>query len=401
MLTFEDPVEFVHSSKKALINQREIGKDSATYASAMRGALREDPDIIVVGDMRDPETIRLALLASETGHLVVATMQTTGAAATIDKLVESFPSEEQQQVRTSLSESLKLIVSQVLVPHANGTARIGIFELLTSTSSVRALIRDGRTLQLASAMMIGRGVGMQTIDGSLEERYRAGDITFETAMQYAQSKEQFAKIKTEAGQHHGGQTGGAGTSACRSARETWPACACGRAEAVMSNAPGQNLARQTPGERQVRVNDRIGRFLKLMKDWGASDLHLSVGRPPLFRVDGVISEVRYRSLTDGDFRTLIEPITPPHLWNQYERTGDVDFAYDLPGISRYRVNLFRQQRGMAAVFRNLSSTLISIDRLNLPEQVITASSICARASCWSPAPPARASRRRSRPSSTR
>ncbi|MBL8933809.1 MAG: PilT/PilU family type 4a pilus ATPase [Archangium sp.] len=106
-----------------------------------------------------------------------------------------------------------------------------------------------------------------------------------------------------------------------------------------------------------------------MKDWGASDLHLSVGRPPLFRVDGVISEVRYRNLTDGDFRTLIEPITPPHLWNQYERTGDVDFAYDLPGVSRYRVNLFRQQRGMAAVFRNLSSTLVSIDRLNLPEQV--------------------------------
>ncbi len=137
----------------------------------------------------------------------------------------------------------------------------------------------------------------------------------------------------------------------------------------MSNAPGPNLSRQTPGERQVRVNDRIGRFLKLMKDWGASDLHLSVGRPPLFRVDGVISEVRYRNLTDGDFRTLIEPITPPHLWNQYERTGDVDFAYDLPGVSRYRVNLFRQQRGMAAVFRNLSASLVSIDRLNLPEQV--------------------------------
>ncbi|MDP3238036.1 MAG: PilT/PilU family type 4a pilus ATPase [Myxococcales bacterium] len=137
----------------------------------------------------------------------------------------------------------------------------------------------------------------------------------------------------------------------------------------MSNAPGPNLSRQTPGERQVRVNDRIGRFLKLMKDWGASDLHLSVGRPPLFRVDGVISEVRYRNLSDGDFRTLIEPITPPHLWNQYERTGDVDFAYDLPGVSRYRVNLFRQQRGMAAVFRNLSASLVSIDRLNLPEQV--------------------------------
>ncbi|MBE2250533.1 MAG: PilT/PilU family type 4a pilus ATPase [Myxococcus sp.] len=194
VLTFEDPVEFVHLSKKALVNQREIGKDSASYASAMRGALREDPDIIVVGDMRDPETIRLALLASETGHLVVATMQTTGAAATIDKLVESFPAEEHQQVRTSLSESLKLVVSQVLVPHASGASRVGIFEVLTSTSSVRALIRDGRTLQLASAMLIGRGAGMQTIDGSLEERLRAGDITYEVALQYAQNKENFARL---------------------------------------------------------------------------------------------------------------------------------------------------------------------------------------------------------------
>lgn len=199
ILTFEDPVEFVHLPKKALINQREIGKDSASYASAMRGALREDPDIIVVGDMRDPETIRLALLASETGHLVVATMQTTGAVATIDKLVESFPSDEQQQVRVGLSESLKLIVSQVLVPHANGAGRVGIFEVLASTSSVRALIRDGRTLQLPSAMLIGRSQGMQTIDGSLEERLRAGDITFETAMQYAQNKESFAKLASAQG----------------------------------------------------------------------------------------------------------------------------------------------------------------------------------------------------------
>ncbi|MCA3012530.1 MAG: PilT/PilU family type 4a pilus ATPase [Myxococcaceae bacterium] len=131
------------------------------------------------------------------------------------------------------------------------------------------------------------------------------------------------------------------------------------------------MSQQPParGGADRRVNDRIGRFLKLMKDWNASDLHLSVGRPPLFRVDGVISEVRYRNLSDGDFRTLIAPITPPHLWNQYEQTGDVDFAYDLPGVSRYRVNLFRQQRGMAAVFRNLSANLVSIDRLNLPEQV--------------------------------
>jgi twitching motility protein PilT len=195
VLTFEDPVEFVHLPKKALINQREIGRDSATYASAMRGALREDPDVIVVGDMRDPETVRLALLASETGHLVVATMQTTGAAATIDKLVDAFPPEEQHQVRGGLAESLKLIVSQVLVPRADGKGRMAVFEILKSTSSVRSLIRDGKTLQLPSTMMIGRSVGMQTLDGALEERLRAGHITFETALHFAQSKDAFAKLR--------------------------------------------------------------------------------------------------------------------------------------------------------------------------------------------------------------
>lgn len=195
VLTFEDPVEFVHVPKRSLINQREIGRDSATYASAMRGALREDPDVIVVGDMRDPETIRLALLAAETGHLVVATMQTTGAATTLDKLVDSFPPDEQQQVRGALSESLKLIVSQVLVPTADGKGRVGIFEVLKSTSSVRSLIREGKTLQLPSAMVTGRALGMQTLDGALEERVRAGQVSFETALKFAQSKEQFLKLK--------------------------------------------------------------------------------------------------------------------------------------------------------------------------------------------------------------
>ncbi|MBX7114095.1 MAG: PilT/PilU family type 4a pilus ATPase [Myxococcaceae bacterium] len=107
----------------------------------------------------------------------------------------------------------------------------------------------------------------------------------------------------------------------------------------------------------------------MMKDWNASDLHLSVGRAPMFRIDGVINEIRYRALTDGDYKTLIEPITPPHLWQQFMNTGDVDFAYDLPGVSRYRVNLFRQQRGMGAVMRNLSSSLISIQKLNLPDVI--------------------------------
>jgi len=115
--------------------------------------------------------------------------------------------------------------------------------------------------------------------------------------------------------------------------------------------------------------NRIARFFRLMKDWGASDMHLSVGRPPMFRIAGRIDAIRYRTLSDGDFRTLVEPITPPHVWAQFEATGDVDFAYELPGVSRFRVNLFRQERGMGGVFRNLASNLVSLAKLNLPESM--------------------------------
>jgi twitching motility protein PilT len=193
ILTFEEPVEYVHAPRKALINQREIGRDSATYASAMRAGLREDPDVVVVGDLRDPETIRLALLAAETGHLVIATMQTTGAAATVDKLVDAFPAQEQIQVRGALAASLKVVVSQILVPRADGRGRVGVFEVLRSTSPVRALIREGKTVQLPSAMVIGRHAGMQTLDGALEERVRTGVITAEVALRYAPNPEQLQK----------------------------------------------------------------------------------------------------------------------------------------------------------------------------------------------------------------
>jgi twitching motility protein PilT len=196
VLSLEDPIEFLHTPKKALINQREIGRDSQSFAAAMRGALREDPDVIIVGELRDKETMRLAMVAAETGHLVIATMQTTGATATIDKLIESFPSDEQHQIRIQLAGSLKLIVSQILVPRADGRARVAVFEILKSTSSVRATIRDGKTFQLGSAMQIGRSHGMLTLDASLEQLLADGAITFETAYAYAQKKELFTKGKT-------------------------------------------------------------------------------------------------------------------------------------------------------------------------------------------------------------
>jgi twitching motility protein PilT len=202
VLSLEDPIEFLHTPKKALINQREIGRDSKTFAAAMRGALREDPDVIVVGELRDKETMRLAMVAAETGHLVIATMQTTSATATVDKLVESFPAEEQTQIRVQLAGSLKLVVSQILLPRADGRGRVAAFEILKSTSPVRAIIRDGKTHQLGSAMQIGRSQGMLTLDVSLEQLLSEGKISFETAYAFAQKKEAFTKGKGVKGAAH-------------------------------------------------------------------------------------------------------------------------------------------------------------------------------------------------------
>ena len=193
VLSLEDPIEFLHTPKRALVNQREIGRDSKTFAAAMRGALREDPDVIVVGDLRDPETIRLALLAAETGHLVIGTMQTTGAIGTLDKLVESFPADEQHQVRISLAGSLKLVVSQQLAPRADNKSRVAVFEVLKVTPSIRAMIRENKTFQIANAMQLGRQQGMQTLDAGLEEALNAGLITIETAHALADKKDIFER----------------------------------------------------------------------------------------------------------------------------------------------------------------------------------------------------------------
>ena len=194
VITLEDPIEFVHPVKTALVNQREVGKHTESFARALRGALRQDPDVIMVGEMRDPETIRMALEASETGHLVIATMHTTSAVQTVERLIQSFPPEEQQQVRTSLSESLKWVVCQSLIPRHDGEGRVAVFELLKNTFSVGNLIRDEKTYQIPSQMQIGRRHGMQTVDVALEELVESKIITPETAWMRAESPDVFAPL---------------------------------------------------------------------------------------------------------------------------------------------------------------------------------------------------------------
>ncbi len=177
ILTIEDPIEFLHRSKKGMVNQRELGSDATSFAAALKAALRQDPDVILVGEMRDLETISTALTAAETGHLVFATLHTQSAPSTIDRVIDVFPAHQQAQVRVQLSIALQGIMTQTLVPTADGSGRAVACETLVPTPAVRNLIREGKTHQIASSMQTGGSVGMQTMDTALASLVRAGRIT--------------------------------------------------------------------------------------------------------------------------------------------------------------------------------------------------------------------------------
>ena len=191
VITLEDPVEFVHPIKSALINQREVGSHTTSFSKALRAALREDPDVIMVGEMRDVETIRMALMAAETGHVVIATLHTTNAVQTVDRLIKAFPPEEQAQVRMTLSETLKYVVCQALLPRKDGEGRVAMFEVLKNTFSVASLIRDNKTYQIRNLMSLGQRVGMRTRDGALADLVEQGLITPELAWSRSDSPAEF------------------------------------------------------------------------------------------------------------------------------------------------------------------------------------------------------------------
>jgi twitching motility protein PilT len=191
VLTMEDPVEFVHPFKSCLVNQREVGKDTRSFARALRAALREDPDVIVIGELRDNESVSLALTAAETGHIVLGTLNSTSAAKAVDRILSSFPSDEQGQVRAALSESLKFVVAQRLLPAKEPRKQVACFEVLRNTVAVANMIREEKTFQIPSAMQIGKSQGMQTFDDALKALLAGGRITGEAAYRAAARKEDF------------------------------------------------------------------------------------------------------------------------------------------------------------------------------------------------------------------
>ena len=191
ILTIEDPIEFVHQSKKCLINQREVGPHTLSFNNALRSALREDPDVILVGELRDLETIRLALTAAETGHLVFGTLHTSSAAKTIDRIVDVFPAAEKDMVRSMLSESLRAVISQTLLKTKDGQSRVAAHEIMIGTPAIRNLIRESKIAQMYSAIQTGQNVGMQTLDQNLTELVKRNVVSVAEARAKAANKDTF------------------------------------------------------------------------------------------------------------------------------------------------------------------------------------------------------------------
>ena len=191
ILTIEDPIEFVHDSKKCLINQREVGPHTHSFSNALRSALREDPDVVLVGELRDLETIRLALSAAETGHLVFGTLHTSSAAKTIDRIIDVFPGDEKEMVRAMLSESLQAVISQTLLKTKDGSGRVAAHEIMLGTPAIRNLIREAKIAQMYSAIQTGSNVGMQTLDSNLTELVKRNVISNAAARSAAKTPDNF------------------------------------------------------------------------------------------------------------------------------------------------------------------------------------------------------------------
>ena len=197
IITLEEPIEFLHTGNRCIINQREVGTDTSSFASGLRAALRQDPDVILVGEMRDLETISTAITAAETGHLVFGTLHTKGAASTIDRIIDSFPPEQQNQIRIQLADVLECVVGQTLLPSTKG-GRTAVFEIMIMTAAVRSMILQNKTVQILSAMQTGRRLGMQLLDDALADMVRKGEITMTDALSAANDP---AALRTQLGRY--------------------------------------------------------------------------------------------------------------------------------------------------------------------------------------------------------
>ena len=332
ILTIEDPIEFLHESKKCLINQRELGPHTLSFPNALRSALREDPDYILVGEMRDLETIRLALTAAETGHLVFATLHTSSAAKTIDRIIDVFPAAEKDMVRAMLSESLVSVISQTLLKTKDGQGRVAAHEIMIGTPAIRNLIRENKVAQMYSAIQTSQTVGMQTLDQCLVELVRRNQVNVAEARNRAVNKDLFL-------------------------------AADGRSRPAATAAAGASEGVRMERERATKF---IHELLELLVKQKGSDLFITAGFPPAIKVDGKIQPVSKTALTPQHTIELVRSVMNDKQAAEFESTKECNFAIAPPGIGRFRVNAFVQQGRIGMVLRTITTDIPKFEELGLP-----------------------------------
>ena len=333
IITIEDPIEFVHRDLCGRVSQREVGPDTGDWASALRHALRQSPDVIVIGELRDLASMQVAISAALTGHLVLASLHTIDAVQTVQRIMTTFHEGQRAQVALDLSICLQGIISQRLLPRADGDGRVVAVELLTNTPPVSMLLREQRMGELHDLMRGQRGGGMQTFNESLVQLLRAGEIALEVGLAYASNPDELAL-------------------------------------AARGMSTGVDSLRNARDEDDLDVELDIQRMLARVLSLGASDLHLAVGRAPQVRIAGRLTPLGRRPLSDGDMRGLLYGILSTRQRSQYEVEREIDFGIALEGGRRFRVNAYFQKGRMAAALRAIPSVVPSPEALGIPEVVI-------------------------------
>ncbi|TNE51465.1 MAG: PilT/PilU family type 4a pilus ATPase [Deltaproteobacteria bacterium] len=332
IVTIEEPIEFVHEEVRSRITQREVGSDTQSFHAALRHVVRESPDVIMIGEMRDQETMSVALSAALTGHLVLATLHTINAVQTLQRIMSYYPEHLRHQVATDLSLSLRGIVSQRLIPNINGTGRVIAVEMLTATPAVGQLLRNQRIDELADVLENDNDPGIQSFNSSLTTLFRRGKISYEMGRAYSTNPEQFALLAQ-------GMSTGVGTFRGKEKEEE------------SSNLDIQSL-------------------LEVTMEKGASDLHLTVGRPPIFRINGALVPMKCAPLSEGDMRTLLYSALSTPQRTAYQLEREIDFALAVRSGQRFRINAYYQKGQMAASLRAIPSEIPDPRELSVPESIL-------------------------------
>lgn len=331
IVTLEDPIEFVHRDHLSRISQREVGSDTDSFGRALKEIVRQSPDVILIGELRDPETMRVAMAAALTGHLVLASLHTIDATQTLQRILSYFPDHLRDQVAMDLSLSLQGIVSQRLLPRADGAGRVAAVEVMFGTPAVSKLLREQRVDELYDLMRSSSDPGVLTFNRSLLSLFQAGVIEYEVGHAYATNPEEFAL------QARGMTTG---------------------------------LASFQGGTHSGRSDLDMKALLTQVVEYGASDLHLTVGRPPILRVAGELIPLGDLVLTEADMRILLYSILSGRQRSIYELEREIDFALALDIDRRFRVNAYYQKGRMAAALRAIPKDIPSAEELGLPPQLL-------------------------------